>query len=60
MLTSNNAVALRDALAPYYRKSPDEQRLRLQLLDRLSHGWASSDHIDELRRVIADWFNKSF
>ena len=59
MMTSKNALALREALAPYYRNAPDEQRLRLQLLDGLSHGWADSGHIDELRRATADWFNKS-
>jgi pimeloyl-ACP methyl ester carboxylesterase len=57
MLTAKNAVALRDALSPYYRNSRDEQRLRLALVDGLSHGWVDSDHSGELRRAIADWFN---
>lgn len=56
MLMSKNAVALRDALAPYYNKSRDERRLRLALVDGLSHGWADSDAIDEVRRAVADWF----
>ena len=51
MLTSKDVVALRDALAPYYEKTRDEQRLRLQLVDGLSHGWADSGHAGELRRV---------
>ena len=57
MVTSKNLVALRDALAPYYEKSRDEQRLRLTLIDGLSHGWADSSHVDELRRAIASWYN---
>lgn len=58
MLTSQTAVALRDALAPYYRTAGNEQRLRLELVDGLSHGWADSAHAGELRRTIAEWFNE--
>jgi pimeloyl-ACP methyl ester carboxylesterase len=57
MLTSKDVLALRDALAPYYEKTRDAQRLKLQLVDGLAHGWADSGHIDELRRAIAQWFN---
>ncbi len=57
MITSKNAVALRDALMPYYESSHDESRLRLALVDGLSHGWADSDHLGELRTTIADWFS---
>ena len=58
MLTSQKAVALRDALAPYYDKGGDEKRLSLTLVDGLSHGWADSAHAGELRESIAQWFNK--
>lgn len=57
MLSSQNVVALRDALAPYYRNAHDGQRLRLTLVDGLSHGWADSGHAEELRVAIARWFN---
>ncbi len=57
MLTSKDVLALRDALAPYYEKTRDAQRLKLQLVDGLAHGWADSGHIGELRRAIAEWFN---
>jgi dienelactone hydrolase len=56
MLASQDVIGLRDALEPYYRKAGSEQRLRLTLVDGLSHGWADSAHADELRRSIADWF----
>ena len=59
MLASRDAVALRDALAPLYMSVRDEPRLRLALVDGLSHGWADSAHADEVRRSIADWFNAS-
>ena len=59
MLSSRDAVALRDALAPLYKSPRDEPRLRLALVDGLSHGWADSAHADEVRRSIADWFNAS-
>jgi dienelactone hydrolase len=58
-LGSRNAVALRDALAPLYISPRDEPRLRLALVAGLSHGWADSAHVDEVRRSIADWFNAS-
>ncbi len=57
MLTSKDVLALRDALAPYYEKTRDAQRLKIQLVDGLAHGWADSGHIGELRRAIAQWFN---
>jgi len=57
MLTPQTAVGLHDALAPYYEKSKDAQRLKLQLMDGLAHGWADSAHIAEVRRSIAEWFN---
>jgi dienelactone hydrolase len=59
MLASNNVVALRDALAPLYKSPRDEPRLRLQLVDGLAHGWADSPHAAEVRRSIADWFNRT-
>lgn len=59
MLASRDAVTLRDALAPLYESPRDEARLRLSLVDGLSHGWADSAHVEEVRRSIADWFNTS-
>jgi dienelactone hydrolase len=59
MLPAQNALALRDALAPFYRTASNEQRLRVTLIDGLSHGWADSAHADELRQTIAEWFNQS-
>jgi pimeloyl-ACP methyl ester carboxylesterase len=58
MLPAQNAIALRDALAPFYRESSNK-RLRLELIDGLSHGWADSAHGDDLRREIAEWFKVS-
>jgi alpha-beta hydrolase superfamily lysophospholipase len=57
MVTSKNAIALREALAPYYERSREAQRLKLQHVDGLAHAWTDSRHIGELRRSIADWFN---
>jgi esterase/lipase len=57
MVTSKNAVALRDALAPYYKDARDEQRLQLTVVDGLAHGWADSSHSADLQRTIGNWFN---
>jgi predicted esterase len=59
MLASQTAVALRDALAPFYRAAGSEQRLQLTLVEGLSHGWADSAHAGDLRRSIARWFNET-
>jgi dienelactone hydrolase len=59
MLASRDALALRDALAPLYKSPRHEPRLRLALVEGLSHGWIDSAHADEVRRSIADWFNAS-
>lgn len=56
MLPAQNVIALRDALAPFYRTAGDEQRLQVTLVDGLSHGWADSEHADEVRCAIAQWF----
>jgi len=58
LLPAQNAIALRDALAPFYRES-GSKRLRLELVVGLSHGWAESTHGDELRQEIAQWFKVS-
>jgi dipeptidyl aminopeptidase/acylaminoacyl peptidase len=58
MLPAQNAIALRDALVPFYRTSGNEQRLRLALVDGLSHGWADSAHADELRQLVGEWFKR--
>ncbi len=57
MLTTKNVIALRDALAPYYRNAGDQQRLQLALVEGLAHGWADSAHAGELRLSISHWFN---
>lgn len=60
MLGGRNAIALRDALVPFYESPRDEPRLRLALVDGLAHGWVESPHAAEVRRSIADWFNASY
>ena len=59
MLGSKNAVALHDALAPFYKSPRDEPRLRLTFVDGLAHSWVDSPRAAEVRRSIADWFNAS-
>lgn len=56
MLPAQNVIALRDALAPFYRTAGSEQRLQVTLVEGLSHGWSDSDHADEVRHAIAQWF----
>jgi dipeptidyl aminopeptidase/acylaminoacyl peptidase len=55
-LTPKDAVALQEALLPYYRDTGNESRLQLTLEPGVSHDWSKADNIDGLRRTIAAWF----
>jgi pimeloyl-ACP methyl ester carboxylesterase len=59
MISGKNAFALFNALQPYYKESAEAHRVRLHLVDGLTHTFATSDHLDELRRTIAEWFNSA-
>jgi hypothetical protein len=48
----DGALALRDALRPFYRSEPE--RLRVVIAPGVSHDWTKQD----LRASIADWFNR--
>jgi dienelactone hydrolase len=57
-LTPQVAIALHDALAPYYAKASAESRLRLDLVPGMTHAWADADETVILRKSIAEWFNR--
>jgi pimeloyl-ACP methyl ester carboxylesterase len=48
----DGAIALRDALLPFYRSEPE--RLRLLIAPGVSHDWTKQD----VRASVADWFNR--
>ena len=52
------AVALYDALTPYYRRDHAESRLRLTVIPRLSHAWAAPAVDPRLEREIARWLSR--
>ena len=56
VLDPGSAVALHDALAPWYDKNGDAARLEVTLVEGLPHAWTESPHAAELRRSIAAWF----
>jgi predicted esterase len=58
ILPAQVAVALRDALAPYYKRADREAQLHLQLVPGLAHGWVESAQAHQLRRSIAEWFTR--
>lgn len=48
---------LYDALRPYYRRGRADPRLRLEILQGLSHSWGVADTDPRLERDVAGWFN---
>lgn len=50
------ALALHAALLPYYRQAGYEQRLRVSIPPGVAHGWLNAQDIEDLRRLIAQWF----
>jgi pimeloyl-ACP methyl ester carboxylesterase len=57
VLTPQPAIALNDALRPYYHGSENGPRLRLSLVSGLPHNWSDGDKdAAELRRTFAAWF----
>lgn len=54
VLPPQPAIALHEALLPYYRGTPD--RLRLVLIPGMSHGWANTPSNARLRQMSSVWF----
>jgi predicted esterase len=58
MLTPQVAVALHEALVPFYERANSGQRVRLEILPDLSHGWTAPGTVEKLRGAISDWFGR--
>jgi pimeloyl-ACP methyl ester carboxylesterase len=52
----SGAVSLREALQPYYRRSPND--LQLVIAPGVSHNWTQPPALQQLRASVADWFNR--
>jgi pimeloyl-ACP methyl ester carboxylesterase len=50
----DGAIALRDALLPFYRKAGEPERLRLTVAPGVSHDWTATN----TRTSVAEWFNR--
>lgn len=57
MLTAETAMTLHSALQPLYRKANATQRLQLNVVPGLAHGWIDIGNVEALRSSIAAWFN---
>ena len=51
-------LALRDALQPFYDKSGNADRLRVVVAPDVSHDWTESKALQQVRVVVANWFNQ--
>jgi pimeloyl-ACP methyl ester carboxylesterase len=52
----SGAVSLREALQPYYQRSPND--LKLVIAPGVSHNWTEPPALQQLRASVADWFNR--
>jgi pimeloyl-ACP methyl ester carboxylesterase len=58
IVAPGGAMTLREALQPYYRRSGNDQRLKLVIAPGVSHNWTEPQPLQELRTSVADWFNR--
>lgn len=59
VLGTQSSAALRDALAPYYRRERGGDRLRLVDVAGMTHNWTGDARaVAELRQTIAAWYRQ--
>jgi predicted esterase len=58
MLTPQTAVALHDALSPFYQGQDKNRRLRVEIMPGVAHGWTEKGKVKRLRAPIAAWFQR--
>jgi hypothetical protein len=51
-------LALRDALQPFYDKTGNGERLRVVIAPDVSHDWTEPKALQQVRVVVANWFNQ--
>jgi predicted esterase len=51
-------LALRDALQPLYDKTGNGERLRTVIAPDVSHDWTEPKALQQVRVVVANWFNQ--
>jgi len=56
MLTPQVATNLHDALKPLYEKAGTVQRLKLDVVPGLTHGWVDAAHLETLQAQISVWY----
>lgn len=57
MLRADTATKLHSALLPLYQKADAKQRLQLDVVPGLAHGWIDTGNVEALRSSIAAWFH---
>jgi predicted esterase len=58
VIAPSGAVALKEALRPYYQRSGNEHRLKLVVAPGIAHAWADPTTVAQVRNAVADWFNR--
>jgi pimeloyl-ACP methyl ester carboxylesterase len=51
-------LSLRDALQPFYDESGNADRLRVVIAPDVSHDWTEPKALQQVRVVVANWFNQ--
>jgi len=57
-LTPQVALTLHEALLPFYQQASSGQRIQLEIVPDLSHGWTSPGTVEKLRGAISAWFER--
>jgi dienelactone hydrolase len=58
VISPKATLSLRDALLPIYEKSGNGERLRVVIAPDVSHDWTEPQALQQVRTVVANWFNQ--
>jgi dienelactone hydrolase len=58
VVPSRGTLALRDALRPLYAKTGNSERLQVVMARDVSHDWTEPQALQEVRALVANWFNQ--
>lgn len=58
MMSSQIAVSLHASLLPFYRKTSNEERARVEVIPGMTHAWTDPSSIERMRSLISDWYRR--
>jgi dienelactone hydrolase len=58
MMSSQIAVSLHASLLPFYEKTNNGARARLEVTPGMTHAWTDAGSIEKMRSLISDWYRR--